>query len=407
MRHVTTICLAAAAIAASPASAIGVVAVGNLPAAAEPQSTLVRSGRTVTGTKNGFTFTASNAIVGVNSTGTIPAGGGDARYFPVRPLANSVVQLLITRPPEGTDPGGNFVCTGSLLKDRMSIVTAAHCVSNGAGTLNPTQTRVFFYDGVGPADIAYTTTPAETQERAVRTYVVNPNYTGEVIDQNDIAVLRLTTAAPAYAVGYDLATATDAVVGQGFNVYGLGARGSSGNTGATFGTTRLRQGLNDIDFAMGDAAFGGFFTDRDINGEGFWGFGDYDQSVVSDFDNGLAANDTACLTGGSFGTAQFCNLGRGLDEVGVAGGDSGGPSFINGKLALVTSYGFSFGAGFGDILPALQSSFGEFSGYVPVGLHENFIAGAQAIPEPSSWAMLIAGFGLVGASLRRRRSVAA
>jgi hypothetical protein len=29
------------------------------------------------------------------------------------------------------------------------------------------------------------------------------------------------------------------------------------------------------------------------------------------------------------------------------------------------------------------------------------------IPEPSSWAMLIAGFGLVGATLRRRRVIAA
>jgi hypothetical protein len=31
----------------------------------------------------------------------------------------------------------------------------------------------------------------------------------------------------------------------------------------------------------------------------------------------------------------------------------------------------------------------------------------DGIPEPTSWAMLIAGFGLVGASARRRRTVAA
>jgi hypothetical protein len=29
------------------------------------------------------------------------------------------------------------------------------------------------------------------------------------------------------------------------------------------------------------------------------------------------------------------------------------------------------------------------------------------VPEPSSWAMLIIGFGLVGATLRRRRGMAA
>ncbi len=36
-----------------------------------------------------------------------------------------------------------------------------------------------------------------------------------------------------------------------------------------------------------------------------------------------------------------------------------------------------------------------------------FTVGIGAVPEPQSWAMLIAGFGLVGATMRRRRSVAA
>jgi hypothetical protein len=31
----------------------------------------------------------------------------------------------------------------------------------------------------------------------------------------------------------------------------------------------------------------------------------------------------------------------------------------------------------------------------------------MAVPEPASWAMLIAGFGLVGAAARRRRTVVA
>jgi hypothetical protein len=30
-----------------------------------------------------------------------------------------------------------------------------------------------------------------------------------------------------------------------------------------------------------------------------------------------------------------------------------------------------------------------------------------AVPEPASWAMMIAGFGLVGASMRRRKAVIA
>ena len=37
----------------------------------------------------------------------------------------------------------------------------------------------------------------------------------------------------------------------------------------------------------------------------------------------------------------------------------------------------------------------------------NFSASLFAVPEPASWAMLIAGFGLTGAAMRRRRVAAA
>jgi hypothetical protein len=33
--------------------------------------------------------------------------------------------------------------------------------------------------------------------------------------------------------------------------------------------------------------------------------------------------------------------------------------------------------------------------------------GPEPVPEPASWVMLVAGFGAVGAALRRRRTVAA
>lgn len=41
-------------------------------------------------------------------------------------------------------------------------------------------------------------------------------------------------------------------------------------------------------------------------------------------------------------------------------------------------------------------------GYSPVGLSEVRFAGS-AVPEPATWAMMIAGFGLVGGALRSRR----
>lgn len=42
-----------------------------------------------------------------------------------------------------------------------------------------------------------------------------------------------------------------------------------------------------------------------------------------------------------------------------------------------------------------------------IGIRDITVGGSAVIPEPASWALLIAGFGLVGAAARRRRRVAA
>jgi hypothetical protein len=39
--------------------------------------------------------------------------------------------------------------------------------------------------------------------------------------------------------------------------------------------------------------------------------------------------------------------------------------------------------------------------------NSGFISASVSVPEPASWAMLIAGFGLVGAAARRRRTIVA
>jgi PEP-CTERM motif len=130
-------------------------------------------------------------------------------------------------------------------------------------------------------------------------------------------------------------------------------------------------------------------------------------SYVADFDNGRSANDASCILATDptvgFGISvsnKYCNLGLGAREATTAGGDSGGPQFINGKLASVTSYGLSFGSDYGDIDGRLNDTFGEFAGYVPTYIHADWIAGV--VPEPANWALMIAGFGLVGGAMRRR-----
>ncbi len=353
-----------------------------------------------TGGSNGLSFTAQRSIIGVGSTAT-NAGGGNPIYQPTLTQQKGVVSLIMNT------AGGSFVCSGTLLPDRISVLTAAHCVSDGAGTANPISTTAYFNNTGSGDTVPYSPLAGpNVSSVSVARYFVNSAYTGDVVDQNDIAVLRLADYAPSWATTFAPDFSGD-LTGVQFNVAGYGRRSDTGGTvGANLGPGRLRQGLNDFDFALGNSVFGGFFTDPASAGDKFFGTADVAFSYLSDFDNGLAANDAACLLAGAFtvATLRFCDVGSGLREVGVAGGDSGGPQFAGGKIVSVTSYGLSFGPAFGDVGGGLNSSFGEFSGYVPTFIHEKFIRAALAVPEPATWLQMIFGFGLIGSILRRRQA---
>jgi hypothetical protein len=88
---------------------------------------------------------------------------------------------------------------------------------------------------------------------------------------------------------------------------------------------------------------------------------------------------------------------------------------LNGSALASSGGGFrswtgfnSTGVGFVDGLNTLSfrvSNFGQATGN-PSGLRVE-LGGTAAVPEPQAWTMLIAGFGLVGAGMRRRRAVVA
>jgi PEP-CTERM motif len=108
------------------------------------------------------------------------------------------------------------------------------------------------------------------------------------------------------------------------------------------------------------------------------------------------------------------------------------PALANGRLDIALSSAFNYDPGAGNLLmevfaPAAFSptplfldarngtAGGVFSRVYSVdgttyalnrGLVTGFASGA-VVPEPQSWALLVAGFGLVGAVLRRRQPVAA
>lgn len=347
------------------------------------------------GSFNGISWKAESRIVGVTSTSTA-AGGGDPLYFASMPKYSGVVALIMDYGPAV----GRFICSGTLLPDRRSILTAAHCVTNGPTLANPISTTAFFYGGPDP-DTLVALNPISTAVN-VSQYFVNSQYSGNVIDDNDIAVLRLEGWAPAFAADYGLDTTGD-LTGENFNVAGYGRRSDTGgNAGANLGTNRLRQGDNRYDFRLGDPDFAGGW--ELIFGQPA---SELDYSFLSDFDNGRAGNDTACLVAADpffdLSGPKYCNLGLGAPEVSVAGGDSGGPQFINGLISSVTSYGLTFGSDYGDVDNLLNSSFGEFNGFVPVYIHQEFIRSSM-VPEPSVVSLLGLSLLGIGFAARRRRN---
>jgi len=57
-------------------------------------------------------------------------------------------------------------------------------------------------------------------------------------------------------------------------------------------------------------------------------------------------------------------------------------------------------------------AFGKFGSYQSTGDDKRqigllIVSKGGAVPEPAAWALMIAGFGLAGATLRRRRALAA
>ncbi|WP_372914702.1 cistern family PEP-CTERM protein [Sandarakinorhabdus sp.] len=92
----------------------------------------------------------------------------------------------------------------------------------------------------------------------------------------------------------------------------------------------------------------------------------------------------------------------------------GGGGVVNGALAN-QQFALSFANNitsviFNNFIIRYQSISGSRFGNSGIGLGTNdggFDPGGDPVPEPASWAMLIAGFGLIGAAARRQRAVAA
>lgn len=118
----------------------------------------------------------------------------------------------------------------------------------------------------------------------------------------------------------------------------------------------------------------------------FYSFGDYDSSIVLTFDTPITAFG-ADFSSGSAGRFIVEVLGNTLTPV------VDNPGF----------FGFVSDTAFTTIRFRGQPQSGHYVTFDNLSFGSGAVA---AVPEPSAWAMMIGGFGLIGATQRRRSKIA-
>ena len=182
--------------------------------------------------------------------------------------------------------------------------------------------------------------------------------------------------------------------------FGQSGSGTEGTEVPPFFSGTKRAGQNQYD-ALGDI-FGDVFDNnfglRPLAGT----------QLAYDFDDGTADHD-------AFGFFQptldpdnvlgLADLGVGFYEVCAAPGDSGGPTFIDGQVAGITSYGvrmaYAATLDTSDVDDDLNSSFGEFVVDTRVSHHAGWVD-SVVIPEPVTTAGLLLGLAVLVRYVRSR-----
>ena len=301
---------------------------------------------------------------------------------------------------EYSNAGGNWACSGSLLAGGAYVLTAAHCADNFTS-----MTVKFGFDN-GAASVERSVAPGSA--------IVNSHWNGTLDTGADIALIKLNQKVTTIA-GYKISTTND--VGKEILMAGYGTTQIATTNVPTnwndwkyghFGFNTFDVQSNDLNQAIGNARLDDWYNPSDYM---------YGATYVSDFDSGLRVNDTlgrvASATGGTWNNT----LGLGANESLIAGGDSGGGDFVwNGSewlLSGVHSWGWggnnpckaAYVANYStcDNAPKNGSSYGDLSGSTATFSHAAWIASVTAVPEPESYAMLLAGLLTLGSVARRRK----
>lgn len=209
-------------------------------------------------------------------------------------------------------------CSGTLLKGKQFVLTAAHCLNVTGDPLPEDEVTVVFR-----------VAPRNLKARIAR-YFIHPGWKGNVgVEGYDIALLELDAIVPDFIEAYDIYRGQDEI-GQVFTKVGYGLTGL-GHTGED-----INSNGNDLfNRHWGQNRYEAYFEIFRPVVSGLTEVIPKSQ-LMYDFDDGTPKRD-------AFGRyfPHLANLGLGKNEIGAGRGDSGGPNFIHGKVAAVTGWGLS------------------------------------------------------------------
>jgi len=255
---------------------------------------------------------------------------------------------------------GEGTCTGSLLSDGVSILTAAHCMSTPGITA-----QIYFIGSSGLVQYVVS---------AMSDFFVDPAWYADGENStlgDDLGIIRLGTPAPSFAVRYDIYTGDATVINAPIEMAGWGDSG----TGLT--------GANESVYPYGppgeypcDAAAGGCALRQGQN--------------VYIANGADFASWSPNVSIGYFADAVSPN--GILNQVDIAPGDSGGPSFYNGQIIGIHDFTACVGSGCSP-----NSAFGTYWGDTFPGSKSNiaWIESVEASEPTSSWPValgLLAGY---------------